>query len=106
MAESFEFRGSPWGLTIHIIYVLQKMLGSGCQGFFAHVVDLSQEDIQQALDIPIVSIFPHVFPEELSGSPPDREIDFVIELLLCSALVPKVSYYMVLAELKEPKIHL
>ena len=32
-------------------------------------------------DIPVVCEFPDVFPEELLGLPPDREIEFKIELL-------------------------
>ena len=30
--------------------------------------------------IPVVSEYPDVFPEELPGMPPDREIEFIIEL--------------------------
>jgi hypothetical protein len=33
------------------------------------------------LDIKTVSKFPGIFPEELSGLSPDREIKFVIELV-------------------------
>ena len=33
-------------------------------------------------DISIVREFPDVFPEDLPGIPPDREIDFQIELAL------------------------
>jgi len=33
-------------------------------------------------NIPIVSEFPNVFPKELLGLPPQREIDFMIELIL------------------------
>ena len=32
-------------------------------------------------DIPVVCEFPNVFPDELPGLPPDREIEFKIELL-------------------------
>ena len=37
-AESFEFKGSPKGLTIPLVSALQarKMLDGGCQGFLAH----------------------------------------------------------------------
>ena len=31
--------------------------------------------------IPVVSEFPDVFPEELSGMPPDRELEFAIDLV-------------------------
>jgi hypothetical protein len=30
--------------------------------------------------IKIVRVFPHVFPEKLPGKPPDREVEFVIDL--------------------------
>ena len=32
-------------------------------------------------DIPTVSDFPDVFPEELSGLPPQREIEFAIDVV-------------------------
>jgi hypothetical protein len=32
-------------------------------------------------DIRVVQEYPDVFPEELPGMPPDRDIEFVIELL-------------------------
>ena len=38
-----------------------------------HVVPLPQ--------IPVVCEFPDVFPEELPGLPPDREVEFAIELI-------------------------
>jgi hypothetical protein len=31
--------------------------------------------------VPVVSEFPDVFPEELLGMPPNRDIEFVIELV-------------------------
>ena len=37
--------------------------------------------------IPMVSEFPDVFPEELPGMPPDRELEFAIDL------VPGTAHY-------------
>ena len=31
--------------------------------------------------IPVVSEFPDVFPEELPGMPPDRELEFAVDLV-------------------------
>jgi hypothetical protein len=31
--------------------------------------------------VPMVCEYPNVFPEELPGMPPDRDIEFVIELI-------------------------
>jgi hypothetical protein len=42
---------------------------------------LNHLDAASILDIRTVSEFWDVFPEELSGMPPDREIEFVIELV-------------------------
>lgn len=54
----------------------------------------------------MVQEFPNVFPEELPGLPPEREIEFVIELVLGTELISKALYMMALAELKELKVQL
>jgi hypothetical protein len=46
---------------------------------------LNHLDVLSTLDIRIVSEYPDVFPEELPGMPPDREIEFVIELVPATA---------------------
>ena len=47
--------------------------------------------------------FPDVFPNDLPGVPPKREINFGIDLLLDIRLIPILSYRMVLEELKDLK---
>jgi hypothetical protein len=47
-----------------------------------------------------LEIFPDVFPEELLGMPPDREVEFVIDLLPGTAPISKRPYMMSLDELK------
>jgi hypothetical protein len=32
-------------------------------------------------EVPVVCEYPDVFPEELPGMPPDRDIEFIIELI-------------------------
>jgi hypothetical protein len=39
---------------------------------------VNQLDASQGPKVPVVSEFPNVFPEELSGMPPDRDIEFMI----------------------------
>jgi hypothetical protein len=51
-------------------------------------------------NIRVVRDFPDVFPEELPGMPPDREVEFVIDLLLRTAPISKQPYRMSLDELK------
>jgi hypothetical protein len=47
--------------------------------------------------------FPDVFPEELPGMPPDREVEFVIDLLPGTTPISKRPYRMSVEELKELK---
>jgi hypothetical protein len=36
-------------------------------------------------EVPVVCEYPDVFPEELPGMPPDRDIEFAIDLILGTA---------------------
>ncbi|WVZ89366.1 hypothetical protein U9M48_035784 [Paspalum notatum var. saurae] len=56
--------------------------------------------------IPVVSDFPDVFPEELPGLPPDRNVEFAIELVPGTAPVSKRPYRMAPDEPKELKTQL
>jgi hypothetical protein len=54
-------------------------------------------------NIRAVRDFPDVFPEELLGMPPDREVEFVIDLLPRTSPISKRPYKMSVEELKELK---
>jgi hypothetical protein len=54
-------------------------------------------------NICVVRDFPDVFPEDLPGMPPDREVEFVIDLLPRTAPISKWPYKMSIEELKELK---
>jgi hypothetical protein len=56
--------------------------------------------------VPLVSEFPDVFPKELPGMPPDRNIEFVIELMSGTAPIYKSSYRMATQELAKLKEHI
>jgi hypothetical protein len=57
-------------------------------------------------DIPIVCEYPDVFPDDLPGMPPDRDIEFIIELQPGTAPTSKRPYRMPPNELAELKIQL
>jgi hypothetical protein len=61
---------------------------------------------QNLEDIPIAYEFPDVFPEDLPDIPPDRDIEFTIELQLGTAPISRRSYKMTPKELVELKIQL
>jgi hypothetical protein len=43
-------------------------------------VKVNQLDASQVSKVSVVNEFPDVFPEQLPGMPPNRDIEFVIEL--------------------------
>jgi hypothetical protein len=57
-------------------------------------------------DIPIVCEYPDVFPNNLPGMPPDRDIEFIIELQPGTAPISERPYRMPPNELAELKIQL
>jgi hypothetical protein len=46
-------------------------------------------DVSQGSEVPVVNEFPDLFPKELLGMPPDRDIEFMIELKLGTAPIYK-----------------
>jgi hypothetical protein len=54
-------------------------------------------------DVHIVREYPDVFPEELPGMPPDRDVEFLIDLMPGTGPVAKRPYKMDVEELKELK---
>jgi hypothetical protein len=57
---------------------------------------VNQLDDSQGSEVPVVNEFPDLTPEELPGMPPDRDIEFVIELKLGTTPIYKTPYRMVL----------
>ncbi|KAG8477742.1 hypothetical protein CXB51_027589 [Gossypium anomalum] len=57
-------------------------------------------------ELPVVNEFPDVFPEELPGLPPDREVEFVIDVVSETTPISVTPYRMAPAELKELKTQL
>ena len=57
-------------------------------------------------DIPVVCEFSDVFLDELPGLPPDRDVEFKIELLPSTAPISRRPYRMPPNELAELKVQL
>jgi hypothetical protein len=73
------------------------MVQSGPDSKLNHTKAIALEDIR------VVQDFPDVFPEELLGMPPDRDIEFLIELLPRTPPISKRPYRMSVNELVELK---
>ncbi|KAK1607066.1 hypothetical protein QYE76_030739 [Lolium multiflorum] len=61
------------------------------------------KSMKELEDIPVVNEFQDVFPKELPGMPPDREIEFTIDLIPGTTPIAKAPYKMGPKELKELK---
>ncbi|GKA35013.1 putative reverse transcriptase domain-containing protein [Tanacetum coccineum] len=78
----------PYGNEVLIIR------GDSCDGG-------SNREEKRLEDVPIVREFPEVFPEELPGLPPTRQVEFQIDLVPGAAPVARAPYRLAPAEMQE-----
>ncbi|MDV3195390.1 MAG: hypothetical protein Q8881_04060, partial [Sweet potato little leaf phytoplasma] len=78
------------------------LIRDGYEAYLAHVID-NMVISKKVQNIPVVSEFPDVFPEELLGLPPDKETEFTIELVPGTAPISIPPYRMAPTELIELK---
>ncbi|XP_070677834.1 uncharacterized protein [Malus domestica] len=101
------FVGERSGVRHGVISAIRarKLLSKGCQGYLAHVVlnDIASTSIEE---VGVVKHYPDVFPDDLPGLPPDREVEFAIDLLPGTDPISLTPYRMAPAELRELKIQL
>ncbi|XP_075523967.1 uncharacterized protein LOC142556391 [Primulina tabacum] len=71
-----------------------RAMKSGEDIYLAMVSEVREEVELKLEDIPIVREFPDVFPEELSGTVPNREVEFEINLVPGAAPISKAPYRM------------
>ncbi|KAA3453463.1 DNA/RNA polymerases superfamily protein [Gossypium australe] len=83
----------------------QRYVKKGYESYFAYVID-SKVSEKKVESMPVVCEFSDVFPEELPGLPPIREIEFGIELLPGTTPISMAPYRMAPTELKELKSQL
>ncbi|XP_074342655.1 uncharacterized protein LOC141680287 [Apium graveolens] len=77
--KKVEIKGQKQVKAFFTLILAKRLLRQGCEGYLAHVIDRSKET-PNIENIPIVSEFPDVFPDELPGFPNDRQIEFSIDL--------------------------
>ena len=66
----------------------------------AHIVDKNKE-VKKIQDIPEVRDFPDVFPEDLPGLPPKRQVEFRIDLIPGAAPIARAPYRLAPSEMQE-----
>ena len=81
----------------------RKMVWKGCEAYLAYVINMVKAR-PSVSDIPTVSDFPNVFPKELPGLPPQREIEFAIDVVPSATSASITPYRMAPLDLKELKL--
>ena len=73
--------------------------------FLALILDSKRGQVNFK-NIPVIREFPDVFPEELPGIPPEREVDLSIEVVQGMTPISRAPYRVAPTELKELKTQL
>ena len=99
-----EWRGTPGHSTRSVISYMKarRMVEKGCLAYLAYVRDSSAE-VPSIDSVPVVHEFPKVFHSDLPGMPPDRDIDFCIDLAPGTQPISIPPYRMAPLKLKELK---
>nr|GEY90658.1 hypothetical protein [Tanacetum cinerariifolium] len=78
----------------------RKYIERGSQLFLAQVTE-TEPAKKQPQDVPVICNFPEVFPDDLPGLPPPRQVEFKIKLIPGAAPVTRMPYRLAPSELKE-----
>ncbi|XP_076920017.1 uncharacterized protein LOC143581022 [Bidens hawaiensis] len=78
----------------------QRYLRKKYVPFLAHVTTKSDGE-KEFSDIPIARDFPEVFPDDVSGLPPIRQVEFRIDLVPGANTVAKAPYRLAPSEMRE-----
>jgi len=100
----FIFEGKKVNHDIPIISAVRaiNLMRHECQRFLASVLDANGIDIKIET-IPVINEFTDVFPKDLPGLLPDRDVEFSIDVLSGTAPISKALYRMAPAEMKNLK---
>jgi ribonuclease HI len=85
---------------VSVMKVRKYLEDKHCTAFLAHIVDKSIKS-KSLSDVPIVREFPDVFPDDLPGLPPARQVEFRIDLVPGAAPVAKAPYRLAPLEMQE-----
>ncbi|GKB17382.1 reverse transcriptase domain-containing protein [Tanacetum coccineum] len=100
--ETLIIRGDRSKTRLNLISCIktERYISRGCQVFMIQVME-KKSDEKRLEDIPVVKEFPDVFPEDLPGLPPVRQVEFQIDLIPRAAPVARTPYRLAPSEMQE-----
>ncbi|GJV16030.1 putative reverse transcriptase domain-containing protein [Tanacetum coccineum] len=96
--------GMDWLRKYHAVIVCDEKLVRipyGNETLTSAKKEEDKSEGKQLKDVPTFKDFPKVFPEDLSGLPPARPVEFQIDLIPRAAPVARAPYRLALSEMKE-----
>ncbi|XP_075500036.1 uncharacterized protein LOC142538608 [Primulina tabacum] len=99
---SFLFEAAPSSPVPCIISCLsaRKLMIKGCQDFLASVVSIPDTVSRTIEGVEDVKEFPDVFPKDITDVPPEREVEFSIDLISVTVPISKAPYQLAHIEMK------
>ncbi|GJS78298.1 hypothetical protein Tco_0728179 [Tanacetum coccineum] len=88
----------------NVVTPAQEYLTKGCHVFLANITATKDKDKSKGKrleDVPVVQEFPEVFPEDLLGIPPTRQVEFRIDLVPGATPVARAPYRLAPSKMKE-----
>ncbi|XP_071714699.1 uncharacterized protein [Rutidosis leptorrhynchoides] len=100
--ENLVIQGDKSKVNLNIISCMRarRYLKKGYPSILAHVKELKTKEVGLE-DVPVVREFPQVFPEDLPGLRPHRQVEFHIDLVPGAAPIAKSPYRLAPSELQE-----
>ncbi|GJX09108.1 reverse transcriptase domain-containing protein [Tanacetum coccineum] len=100
--ETLIIRGDRSKIRLSLISCVKtkRYISRGCQVFIAQVME-KKSDEKRLEDIPVVREFSKVFPKDLPGLPPVRQVEFQIDLIPGAAPVARAPYRFAPSEKQE-----
>ncbi|GKD22571.1 hypothetical protein Tco_1224274 [Tanacetum coccineum] len=97
--------GMDWLVALDAVIVCvisytkaRKYIEIGCHLFLAHVTE-KEKSKKRLKDVLVIRDFPEVFPNDLSGLPPSRQVEFKIDLVSGTAPVARAPYRLAPSEM-------
>ncbi|XP_076893709.1 uncharacterized protein LOC143545772 [Bidens hawaiensis] len=92
--KSIRITGDKEGGKVRVISKIKAShcIGKGCLAFMAYIT--KEPEPKKMEEVPIVSEFQDVFPNKLPGAPPDREVEFKIDLMPGTSPIAKSPYHL------------
>ncbi|GJU50008.1 putative reverse transcriptase domain-containing protein [Tanacetum coccineum] len=101
---TLNFLNHPFNINLIPVELGSFDVIIGHHVFLAHVTTKETEDKsgeKRLEDVPIIQDFPEVFPKDLPGLPPTRQVEFQIDLIPGAAPVARAPYRLAPSKMKE-----